>query len=353
MKKIISILSVITVCFFAVSKPAYAANDAKKGSCDDHCWGAEYKTANDGTKCNNDAECNTPANLNALNAKTAVCVEVFGKSKKKSGQKYCVATNCSDDSMMWIGENKYSGVCHKKNICEVKGFCPKNCKEGCKPHMITDFTSVASIAEGVVVKSPAYDYCTCGGFSCGDRGCVWKGTVEFYCPDGVHKVEFAEKEGIKTDKEASDLADKLSEQYNDQAIQLCKAKGWSGADKNTKSKKLQIANDFGNGGNSGGSASVSGEQTNKLSKASDNLSKLFNDIDSGRSVWKNADGSFNATRLASDLTAGVVLGTVGGVVSGVLIKKSQVEKGFDALNCTVGGQKIADWGDEFRVGLRR
>jgi len=91
----------------------------------------------------------------------------------------------------------------------------------------------------------------------------------------------------------------------------------------------------------------------EVNNARDRLAKFFSSVDSDRSVWKNADGSFNAARLASDLTAGVVLGTVGGVVSGVLIKKSQVEKGFDALNCTVGGQKIADWGDEFRVGLRR
>jgi hypothetical protein len=87
--------------------------------------------------------------------------------------------------------------------------------------------------------------------------------------------------------------------------------------------------------------------------ARDRINAFMKRVDSDRSVWKNTDGSFNATRLASDLTAGVVLGTVGGVVSGVLIKKSQVDKGFDALNCSVGGQKIADWGDEFRVGLRR
>ena len=91
----------------------------------------------------------------------------------------------------------------------------------------------------------------------------------------------------------------------------------------------------------------------EISGARDRLARFFGDVDDDRSVWKNADGSFNATRLASDLTAGVVLGTVGGVVSGVLIKKSQIEKGFDALNCTVGGQKVADWGDEFRVGFRR
>ena len=109
------------------------------------------------------------------------------------------------------------------------------------------------------------------------------------------------------------------------------------------------------------------EALNKKEKAAEDLKKkkavieesesklreFFKKVDSDRSVWKNADGSFNATRLASDLTAGVVLGTVGGVVSGVLIKKSQVEKGFDALNCTVNGQKVADWGDEFSVGLRR
>ena len=91
---------------------------------------------------------------------------------------------------------------------------------------------------------------------------------------------------------------------------------------------------------------------NAVNAARDRLAAFFKQVDSDRSVWKNADGSFNATRLASDLTAGVVLGTVGGVVSGVLIKKSQVEKGFDALNCTVNGQKVADWGDEFRINFR-
>lgn len=95
------------------------------------------------------------------------------------------------------------------------------------------------------------------------------------------------------------------------------------------------------------------ELKKKFDAAADDLVPFFSKVESERSVWKNADGSFNATRLASDLTAGVVLGTVGGVVSGVLIKKAQVEKGFDALNCSVGGQKVADWGDEFKVGFKR
>lgn len=71
------------------------------------------------------------------------------------------------------------------------------------------------------------------------------------------------------------------------------------------------------------------------------------------SVWKTESGSFNSARLASDLTAGVVLGTVGGIVTGNIIKKNQIKKGYEVLHCTIGGQTVADWGDEFNVGLNR
>lgn len=87
--------------------------------------------------------------------------------------------------------------------------------------------------------------------------------------------------------------------------------------------------------------------------AENTLTSFFRNAESDASVWKDKDGNFNTARLASDLTAGVILGTVGGVVSGVVIKKKQVEKGFDALHCTVGGQTVANWGDIFNVGLRR
>lgn len=91
----------------------------------------------------------------------------------------------------------------------------------------------------------------------------------------------------------------------------------------------------------------------KIAAAKQIVSSFFGSAESNKSVWKDAEGNFNTARLASDLTAGVVLGTVGGVVSGVVIKKKQVEKGFDALHCAVGGQTVADWGDTFNVGLRR
>ena len=70
------------------------------------------------------------------------------------------------------------------------------------------------------------------------------------------------------------------------------------------------------------------------------------------SVWKNAQGEFNTARLASDSIAGVVLGTVGGVVTSSVMKKHQVEDGFEDLKCTIGGQPVAGWGDEFNVGVQ-
>ena len=72
---------------------------------------------------------------------------------------------------------------------------------------------------------------------------------------------------------------------------------------------------------------------------------------SGSSVWKNQDGKFNTARLASDSVAGVVLGTVGGVVTSTVMKKKQAQQGFEKLKCTIGGQDVASYGDEFFIGL--
>lgn len=70
------------------------------------------------------------------------------------------------------------------------------------------------------------------------------------------------------------------------------------------------------------------------------------------SVWKNAEGKFNYARLASDSIAGVVLGTAGGLITSSVVKKNQIKNGFEDIMCTVGGQNVANWGDEFRVGIK-
>ncbi len=66
--------------------------------------------------------------------------------------------------------------------------------------------------------------------------------------------------------------------------------------------------------------------------------------------WRDAEGNFNTARLASDSIAGVVLGTVGGVVTAHLVKKNQLKKGFEDIQCHIGGQSVADYGDGFVVG---
>ena len=71
-----------------------------------------------------------------------------------------------------------------------------------------------------------------------------------------------------------------------------------------------------------------------------------------RSKWRDADGNFNTARLASDSVAAVVLGTAGGLISSKVIKKKQVENGFEDIKCTIGDQEVADWGDEFQVGIQ-
>ncbi len=88
-------------------------------------------------------------------------------------------------------------------------------------------------------------------------------------------------------------------------------------------------------------------------KAEDNA-KIIDSIKASFdvTVWKDAEGKFNTSRLISDSVAGVVLGTTGGLVTSSVVKKKQVENGFEDIKCTVGGQVVADWGDDFNVGIQ-
>ena len=90
------------------------------------------------------------------------------------------------------------------------------------------------------------------------------------------------------------------------------------------------------------------EAKNKIKSAHDAISALAN---AKKTVWRDEEGKFNTARLASDSIAGVVLGTTGALVTSHLVKKKQTEDGFEALECTIGGQTVAGWGDEFSVGI--
>ena len=70
------------------------------------------------------------------------------------------------------------------------------------------------------------------------------------------------------------------------------------------------------------------------------------------SVWKDKDGNFNKHRLLSDSIAGVVLGTAGGLITSTVMKKVQVKNGYEDIQCTINGQSVASYGDEFSVGIK-
>lgn len=91
------------------------------------------------------------------------------------------------------------------------------------------------------------------------------------------------------------------------------------------------------------------QATQKINAAVDSLRSYVSDLDVSK--WKTADGKFNTARLASDSIAGVVLGTAGGLITSNVVKKHQVEDGFEDLQCVIGGQTVAGWGDEFTVGV--
>lgn len=101
----------------------------------------------------------------------------------------------------------------------------------------------------------------------------------------------------------------------------------------------------------GASNDATGTQYLNILELYTNLSKYHDKFRSKVSVWKNADGNFNTARLASDSIAGVVLGTAGGLITSNIVKKNQIENGFEDIKCTIGGQNVAAWGDQFRIGI--
>ena len=107
------------------------------------------------------------------------------------------------------------------------------------------------------------------------------------------------------------------------------------------------------------SCSIVNPDDNKGQKDSrEKITKLYADLlavekaNLGKSVWTDKEGNFNKSRLISDSVAGVVLGTAGGLITSSIIKKNQTENGFEDISCTVGGQVVAGWDDEFTVGIK-
>lgn len=388
MKKLISVMFVMVACMVTLQQNSWGADNTirkesqlVKQSDGDLCAFVEYEDA----KQLESNECSiTPAN--DCDGKTSQAKSSGGKKFKclrfkKDNKLHCAATECDSDKVMPIAfeskndakdhiNGRIYGYCYTMDQAKSKCTCedtlcsfenPEGSK--CEPDIETSVQKVNKMLKQGVTQltgGKAFVGCKCviPSNDCGPEKCKFKGEIVYKCK-GTSNVETFK--GFEVDisktatvKEAEQLVVK---EAGKKADELCTGKGGATKDDITSVKigkrTIDVSSVTINQFNTIQFKETDPKLKANLNEASENLTKFFSKIDADRSVWKNADGSFNGVRLASDLTAGVVLGTVGGVVSGVLIKKSQVEKGFDALHCTVGGQKIADWGDEFRVGLRR
>ena len=286
-------------------------------------------------------ECPDAGKRKHPHATGTICVNVK-KTSSSAAEPSCAATECDGEYLLWLYNGKSMGVCHKKSYAETQ--CEKGCSncnenQDCKPWLKP--TPRTNKVDG------AYDNCHCvDKVAAAPDKCIYTFKATITCL----------KNGVQTALPDQTFEVTKSENPDCQSQAVNDFKAWYNAQTEAVKNKFKelcpshtVSTTIVTGGNNGGNTTVNAELQNAKTK----LDSFFRDAEANRSGWKTADGKFNSTRLASDITAGVVLGTVGGVVSGVVIKKKQVEKGFDALHCTVGGQKVADWGDEFSVGLQR
>jgi hypothetical protein len=65
--------------------------------------------------------------------------------------------------------------------------------------------------------------------------------------------------------------------------------------------------------------------------------------------WRSAEGGFNTTRLLADAAGGAVIGTAAGVLTNVLMKKSQLKSGYESVQCVYGNAGAAAFGEQFIV----
>lgn len=286
------------------------------------------------------------SSCSSTGAKVALCIQ-----QKAGGPKSCAAKQCDEGYALWRterpeGSGKYEsqGVCKKKdwlvNFCRSK--CVGSCS--CEPNYVHnpnrkkedknyyDPEDVLNAVEDCKVVCNEETKCKIQierQIWCSD-GRLFDGSnlIEEYTWEELQEKGLISNAEDEDAKKCAELNLNLNKETEEKIMEYCKPRI------------------VGDGNNSRESA-----EEGNVSSIIGSLEMFFGNED--KSVWKNAEGKFNGVRLASDLTAGVVLGTVGGVVSGVVIKKKQLENGFEDLHCTVGGQTVADWGDEFRVGLKK
>ena len=274
----------------------------------------------------------------------------LGKSDEAQWKEADCECVCLDPGKHWTGYACMIGQQADKKSCDGTKHgmsktekCPQSivggnmCQRTCNDGKWSNWKIISCDTTKGYEEKPKNNKCVekSGGGNDDDGGVVpsVEDPVEsFTCP-GLTPSDWRTKYA-KCDN-VIDAYTELEEYCADEPIKVVYNKKW------TELKKLASACDD--------KMSRITRSTATITTAAQNLDAL---IGNKVSAWKNAEGEFNTARLASDSIAGVVLGTAGGLITSHLVKKGQVKQGFEDISCTVGGQRVADWGDEFTVGIR-
>ncbi len=264
-------------------------------------------TSGNSTACNDKSDGD---NCTSTGTQTAKCQYNGGDTLR------CTAKTCKDGYHLWVTsarskkpvksyeDYQSNGVCVPDNWCEIQG-CPD-----CKLHIFQSHKKSAT-----------------------DKVC--------------YKITAT---NTQSDKETNQST--LSDTPGDESAQQQITTPTISTDGTEPDNKKTDTNQSNTGGITaeGYCTKKSGCATTTIFDQIDDKIKYLNDTK--LSVWRDADGNFNTARLASDSIAGVVLGTAGGVITSKIVKKNQIKNGFEDLKCTIGGQVVATYGDEFTVGVK-
>ncbi|MBR4475305.1 MAG: hypothetical protein IKP05_01315 [Alphaproteobacteria bacterium] len=317
----------------------------------------------DGNKCiqprNWKELCEADTSGGIYDEQTGACLCYEEKGQEKDGH----SCKCSQEGFVYDKNAKPDGKCVKdpklvaaenqqqqqaqnnRNKCTSSGGSYENgkctCSESknlllgngeckCKSN---DF-KFENAAVGCVEKDESIRRKACE--SAADTGAYWDGTTCLCnAPDLVFIAGKCQEIAEATECKA---ASKVATWDSQNLVCLCKKAGYEWVDKTCRPSAETVA------------AENELKATQKVRTLVEGLKTKFASL--GVSVWKDKEGNFNKARLASDSIAGVVLGTAGGLITSHVVKKNQVKSGFEDIQCVVGGQKVADWGDEFTVGIQ-
>lgn len=344
----ITVFTGTNYCIFAKCKSGYLPNSERNGCVPD----------NRKTNCTNtggtwsEGKCNCAANKNIKTTDNLVCecisTNYEWKSDKKQGCKLTAAAQqriqgeqnaaqCTKSGGRWLNNDC---VCDKNKYLKQIGKVCK-CKDG-YDYINQNDTSQGCEMTAATQNAQNKDKCEKSKAAgqpvkWGDNGCYCIGL------DGQYEINDAgqiyECEETKDYSACIKLGSSVA--YWDEDKRTCRCtdtnKQFRNGNCNTNTDAYQQSLDT--------TAAVA--EIEKLGKELNDISATFD-----RSKWRDADGKFNTARLASDSVAAVVLGTAGGLISSKVIKKKQVENGFEDIKCTIGSQEVANWGDEFQVGIQ-